>query len=167
MGVWPTACVMFSMAPCIMMMRRLTGRLEDGKGLIVASLLSVSVALAACGRPDPVVPPAARDAPARAIAVRTSRFELVASAYIDLADDLWDGRPPPPPWRVLAACDDDACAATAAGPAFAARTAEFTRAVWPSHAAQARGAMQLAQAFLVPAEDAVVLGLSTDLGMAW
>ncbi len=139
-----------------------------------SAVVGLALAWLASCRPGPrQAPPPVHEAPARTIELRTGRFELVASAYVDLALELAEDEEeelPATSSAELAACADDRCAARAAGPReadFRARLPEFLRSSWGAEAARARRAMQVAEVFLTMAEDPLALRLGSDFGFAW
>ena len=115
-------------------------------------------------------------APPRVVVVRTERFALRASIYLDLYaslvrgddGDLGEMRDRA---RRLTACDDDRCAATAlAGDAhagaFEAALPAFG-APWRAYFARERAAMERALPWLADNEDAIARSLARDLALVW
>ena len=96
-----------------------------------------ALALLGCHPAPPRLP---HGPPAPELAVRTSRFVLVASARVEYA---------------------------ASGPPAGVTLDEFVLTAWPDRATRARLAMDGAADLLVEAEDTLAARLATDLDLAW
>ena len=115
-------------------------------------------------------------APPRVVVIRTERFALRASIYLDLYASLVRGEDADREEvrdraRRLIACDDDRCAATAlTGDAHAAAFEAALPAFgdpWRAYFALERAAMERALPWLADNEDAIARSLTRDLALAW
>jgi hypothetical protein len=106
----------------------------------------------------------------------TSRFVLVANAYVELGvTRAAPARTAPPDvaprgpvlLQALARCSEDACAQAALGgaPADAREVADFLQSAWPARATRMRPSMERAASLLSQGEDVVGVEVAKDLAV--
>lgn len=143
-------------------------------GLVLA-LIPSACGSSASGKPAKMARYAS-EAPARVVVVRTERFALRASMYVDLYATLLRGEDADLAGTArrtidLLACDDERCAARAM--AGDARAGDFESALpifgerWRSDFALSRAAIERALPWLLENEQAIAAGLARDLALPW